>query len=97
MNVVAKMGRSAQVQLRTCKMTSGAGTRFRCLHMALLAFPRVIMNPDLKSFIQPIAHTIAATLFLVFTVAFVSVPYVLQQNPGDPLSPSQQTVLRHMT
>lgn len=97
MNVVATMDRSAQVQLRASKMTTGARTRFWCLHMALLAFPGIIMNPDLKSFIQPIAHTIAATLFLVFTVAFLSVPYVLQQNPGDPLVPSQQTALRHMT
>jgi hypothetical protein len=55
------------------------------------------MNAELKNFLQPIAQVIAATLFVVFTVAFLSVPYVLQQHPGDPQVPSQQTDVRHMT
>jgi hypothetical protein len=55
------------------------------------------MNSDLKNFIQPIAQVIAITVFVVFAVAFFSLPYVLQQHPGDPQSPSQQTAARHMT
>lgn len=55
------------------------------------------MNADLKNFLQPIAQAVAATLFVVFTVAFFSVPYVLQQHPGDLQLPSQQADLRHMT
>lgn len=55
------------------------------------------MNADLKNFLQPIAQVVAATLFAVFTVAFFSVPYVLQQHPGDPRVPSQQADSRHMT
>jgi len=55
------------------------------------------MNADLKNFVQPIAQAIAVTLFVVLTVAFLSVPYVLQKHPGDPQLPSQQVDLRHMT
>lgn len=55
------------------------------------------MNADLKNFLQPIAQVVTATLFVVFTVAFLSVPYVLQQHPGDPQVPSQQGALRHTT
>lgn len=55
------------------------------------------MNADLKIFLQPIARVVAATLFVVFTVAFFTVPYALEQYPGDPLVPSQQTGVRHMT
>jgi len=55
------------------------------------------MNADLKDFLQPITQVFAATLFFVFTVAFLSVPYVLQLHPGDPLVQSQQTDVRHMT
>lgn len=55
------------------------------------------MNADLKNFCQPITQVVAATLFVVFTVAFLSVPYVLEQHPGDPQVPSQQTDMRHMT
>ena len=55
------------------------------------------MNADLKNFLQPIARVVATTLFVVFTVAFFSVPYVLQQHPGDDQVPSQQTGVRHMT
>ena len=55
------------------------------------------MNTDLKNFVQPIAQAIAVTLFVVFTLAFFSVPYVLQQHPGDPQLPSQHADLRHMT
>lgn len=55
------------------------------------------MNADLKNFIQPIALVIATTLFVVFTVAFFSLPFVLQQHPGDTQIPSQQNAPRHMT
>lgn len=55
------------------------------------------MNSDLKNFLQPITQVVAATLFVVFTVAFLSVPYLLQQHPGDTQVPSQQTAPRHMT
>ena len=55
------------------------------------------MNADLKNFLRPIAQVVAATLFIVFTVAFLTVPMLLQQHPGDPLVPSQQTGVRHMT
>ena len=55
------------------------------------------MNTDLKNFLQPIAQAVAATLFVVFTVTFFSVPYVLQQHPGDLQLPSPQADLGHMT
>lgn len=55
------------------------------------------MNTDLKNFLHPIARTIAATLFFVFTVAFLSVPYALERDPGDPLLSSHQAEPRHMT
>ncbi|MCE1191621.1 hypothetical protein [Acidovorax sp.] len=55
------------------------------------------MNSDLKSFLVPIARTVAATLFVVFTVAFLTVPYALEQHPGDPQLSAAQTVPRHMT
>lgn len=55
------------------------------------------MNADLKSFLQPITQVVAATLFVVFTVAFLSVPYALEQHPGDPQGPSRQTDVLHMT
>lgn len=55
------------------------------------------MNADLKNFLQPIALVVATTVFFVFTVAFLSLPYVLEQHPGDPQGPSQQTAPRHMT
>ena len=41
------------------------------------------MNADLKNFLQPIARVVAATLFIVFTVAFFTVPYVLEQLDGS--------------
>ncbi|WP_168708530.1 hypothetical protein [Hydrogenophaga sp. PAMC20947] len=55
------------------------------------------MNTDLKNFLQPIVRVVAATLFAVCTVAFVSVPYVLGQHPGDTLVDAQQSGPRHMT
>lgn len=55
------------------------------------------MNADLRNFLQPITQVVAATLFAVFSVAFVSVPFVLEQHPGDLHLPSQQTGSRHMT
>lgn len=55
------------------------------------------MNTDLKNFLQPLVQVIAATLFVVCTVAFLSVPYTLGQHPGDPQVVSQQAGPRHMT
>lgn len=55
------------------------------------------MNTDLKNFIQPIARVVAATLFVVCTVAFVTVPYVLGQHPGDAVVDVHQSGPRHMT
>ena len=55
------------------------------------------MNADLKNFLQPIAQVVATTLFVVFAVTFVSVPYVLQQHPGDAHVSSQWAGSRHMT
>ena len=55
------------------------------------------MNADLKNFLQRMTQVIAATLFVVLTVAFISVPYALERHPGDSPAPSQQTGVRHMT
>lgn len=55
------------------------------------------MNSDLKSFLLPIVRTIAATLLFVFTVAFLSVPYALEQHPGDPQLSAGPAAPRHMT
>ena len=41
------------------------------------------MNTDLKNFVLPIARAVSATLFFVFSVAFLSVPYSLEQDPSD--------------
>jgi len=54
------------------------------------------MNVDLKHFVQPLVQVIAATLFAVFTVAFLSVPYTLGAHPGDPQT-GQASAPRHMT
>jgi hypothetical protein len=54
------------------------------------------MNADLKNFAMPVLRVIAATLFLVFCVAFVSVPYSLGALPGEPVV-AQQASTRHMT
>lgn len=54
------------------------------------------MNTDLKNFLKPLSQVIAATLFVVFTVAFLSIPYVLGGHPGDP-QVAQQDSSRHMT
>jgi hypothetical protein len=54
------------------------------------------MNADLKNFAMPILRVIAATLFMVFSVAFVSVPYSLGAQPGEPVV-AQQASPRHMT
>jgi hypothetical protein len=55
------------------------------------------MNADLKNFLQPIALVIATAVFTVLTVAFLALPYLLEQHPGDPLVPTQQSGPRHMT
>jgi len=54
------------------------------------------MQADLKHFIQPIARVVATTLFAVFTVAFLSVPYSLGGHPGDQ-QVAQTTEPRHLT
>ena len=41
------------------------------------------MNTDLKNFVLPIARALSATLFFVLSVAFVSVPHSLEQDPSD--------------
>lgn len=55
------------------------------------------MNTDLKNFLQPLFQVIAATLFAVCTVAFVSVPYSLGRVPGEPTVLAQADGPRHMT
>ena len=55
------------------------------------------MNTDLQNFLRPLVQVIAATLFAVCTVAFVSVPYSLGHVPGEPTSLAQADGPRHMT
>lgn len=55
------------------------------------------MNTDLKNFLRPLVQVIAATLFAVCSVAFVSVPYSLGHVPGEPTSLAQADGPRHMT
>lgn len=55
------------------------------------------MNTDLQNFLQPLVQVIAATLFAVCTVAFVSVPYSLGHVPGEPTVLAQADGPRHMT
>ena len=54
------------------------------------------MDTDLRHFLRPLLQVIAATLFTVFTVAFLSLPYCLGTHPGDPHAVVQGTA-RHMT
>lgn len=54
------------------------------------------MNADLVHFLRPLLRVIAATLFAVFTVAFLSLPYTLGAHPGDPHAVAQGDP-RHMT
>ena len=55
------------------------------------------MNTDLKNFVLPIARTVSATLFFVFSVAFLSVPYSLEQDPSDAQQLTHPVAPRHMT
>lgn len=55
------------------------------------------MNSDLKAFLQPLVRVVAATLFAVCSVAFVSVPYVLGHQPGEPAEIAKADGPRHMT
>ena len=55
------------------------------------------MNTDLKNFVLPIARAVYATLFFVLSVAFVSVPYSLEQDPSDAQQLTHPTAPRHMT
>lgn len=54
------------------------------------------MNIDLKNFLQPLLQVVAVTLFAVFTVAFLSLPYTLGSTPGQS-NPSSLSAPRHMT
>lgn len=53
------------------------------------------MNPDLKDFVTSVARVMLATVFVVMTIAFVSVPMDLRGHPGEPLAAAP--VDRHMT
>jgi hypothetical protein len=55
------------------------------------------MNTDLKNFLRPLVQVIAATLFAVLTVAFVTVPYSLGHLPGDTAVLAQADGPRHFT
>ena len=55
------------------------------------------MNTDLKNFVLPIARAVSATLFFVWRVALVSVPYSLEQDPSDAQQLTHPAALRHMT
>lgn len=55
------------------------------------------MNTDLKHFLRPLVQVIAATLFAVCTVAFVTLPYSLGHIPGDPAVLAQADGPRHLT
>jgi hypothetical protein len=55
------------------------------------------MNTDLKDFIRPLVQVIAATLFAVCTVAFVTLPYSLGHIPGDPTALAHADGARHLT
>ena len=54
------------------------------------------MNTDLGHFLRPLLLVVASTLFAVFTVAFLSLPYTLGSHPGDPHL-TQQGLPRHLT
>ena len=55
------------------------------------------MNTDLKNLVLPIARAVSATLFFVLSVAFVSVPHSLEQDPSDAPQLTHPTAPRHMT
>ena len=55
------------------------------------------MNTDLKNFVLPIARAVSTTLFFVFSVAFLSVPYSLGQDPSDAQQLTHPVAPRHMT
>ena len=55
------------------------------------------MNTDLKNFVLPIARAVSATLFFVLSVAFVSVPHSLEQDPSDAQQLTHPVAPRHMT
>ena len=62
-----------------------------------LAAAGTTKNTDLKNFVLPIARVVSATLFFVLSVAFVSVPYSLEQDPSDAQQLTHPTAPRHMT
>ena len=54
------------------------------------------MHRDLKHFVRLFVGVVAATLFFVLSVAFVSLPYALGATPGQPPLAAAGAV-RHMT
>ena len=55
------------------------------------------MNTDLKNFVLPIARAVSVTLFFVLSVAFLLVPYSLEQDPSDAQQLTHPAASRHMT
>lgn len=55
------------------------------------------MNTDLQDFLRLLVQVIAATLFAVCTVAFLSMPHALGRYPGQPPVIAQADGPRHMT
>lgn len=53
------------------------------------------MNADLKIFVTSVLRVVLATVFVVMTIAFVSVPMELQGHPGEPFAATAAD--RHMT
>lgn len=53
------------------------------------------MNPDLRTFVTSFVRVVLATLFVVMTIAFVSIPAELRSHPGEPFAAAAAD--RHMT
>jgi hypothetical protein len=53
------------------------------------------MNTDLKAFVTTVLRVVLATMFVVMTIAFVSVPMELRGHPGEPVATASAD--RHMT
>ncbi|MEZ5702818.1 MAG: hypothetical protein R3E42_14060 [Burkholderiaceae bacterium] len=54
------------------------------------------MDHELKQFIRLLVGVVATTLFVVFSVAFLTLPYALGTTPGQ-LPVAEAGVDRHMT
>lgn len=53
------------------------------------------MNTDLKNFITSFVRVVLATVFVVMTIAFVSIPMELRSHPGEPFAAAAGD--RHMS